>query len=181
MKKFTFFFAILFISCNSQKPCKFGKPEPLFSKNTPLVSDYHFESKGQNANEHLRLDSLFATGKNNKGENVFMPIELEIIQAGCEEVVQEFRIEFFDKNDKMPSNFSAPDCANIIIQIFAELCRLGTKAMTFQGLAQAILEKETQFIYGKAISMKNGFSIQLDKMQNPETTLVSVILKNSAE
>jgi hypothetical protein len=181
MRKLIFVSLILIAACTGKVPCKFGTPKPLFSPSNALVSNYLFEVKGQNAVEKLRLDSIFSTSINENKKPIFIPLELEIIQSGCEEVVQEIRIEFFDQKNKMPKNFRAPDCANIIAQIFIDFSRLGGRSIAFQPLAEAILEKENNFIYGEETMLKKGFTIQLDKVHSPESTLVTLILKNKAD
>jgi hypothetical protein len=174
-------FIPLLLSCNKKvKPCAFGTPMALFSQNTPGVSKYEFEEKGQNSFEKLYLDSIFETDKIINGNRIYIPIELTIIQSGCHELIQEIRLEFFDKESR-PKNFPAPYCANITAQVFAKLSNIDINARSFAGLADAMIEKENNFEYGNPFKLRDGFSVQMDKMRSKESTMVTIILKNSEE
>jgi hypothetical protein len=172
----------LLLSCNKKvKPCIYSNHPALFSAKHASIRNYSFEKDSLTSIEKLRLDSIFDTDKIVNGSKIYIPIELSIIQSGCHELTQEIRIEFFDKESRMPKNFPAPDCANIIAQVFAKLSKIHVSAMSFAGLAEAIIEKESNFEYGSSIKLRDGFSIQMNKMRSMESTMVTIILKNSEE
>lgn len=183
MKNLIFLIFIpLLLSCNKKvKPCIYTTHPAIFSAKYPLVSDYTFEQDSSGSIEKLRLDSIFETDKIINGNRIYIPIELTIIQSGCHELTQEIRLEFFDKESRMPKSFPAPDCANIIAQVFAKLSNIDINTRSFGGLAEAIIEKENNIEYGSPIKLRDGFSIQMDKMHSKESTLVTIILKNSGE
>jgi hypothetical protein len=175
-------FIPLLLSCNKKvKPCIYTAHPAIFSAKFPSVSDYTFEQDSSGSIEKLRLDSIFDTDKIINGNRFYIPIELTIIQSGCHELTQEIRLEFFDKESRMPKNFPAPECANIIAQVFVKLSKIDISAMSFAGLAEAIIEKESNFEYGSSIKLRDGFSVQMDKMRSKESTMVTIILKNSEE
>ena len=176
------FCSISVISCqNVIKPCEYGTPTALFSPDNPGVSRHEFEVNRQNSFEKLRLDSLFELSDPDVAIKLFMPIQLQILQSGCHELTQEFRIEFFDEIMKMPENFSAADLTNIIAQIFVKLSALDAKALAFAGLAEALIEKQNNVQYGSFTELRDGFKVKIDKMHSSESTIVTLILNNSVK
>ena len=167
-------------SCTEKKkPCLFSNHPALFSSKNKGISNYSFEGDSNNTVEKLRLDSFFFVDSVKDSIKLYIPIELTILQTGCNELNQEIRLEFFDKASKMPTDYPAPDCANITAQVFAKLSLEYQSAVSFRGLAQAIVERENDFEYGKPLKLQGGFSLQIDKMHSSESTLVTVIFKKA--
>ena len=173
-----FFFVLALTACQStSKECEHGNPTAMFSKNTAGVSRHEFELNGQNSFEKLRLDSIFEIGDTIK---MYIPIELEIIQAGCKDLVQEFRLEYFDDINPIPEELSAYQIAGILVMTFGKIGSTDPKAIAFVNLAEAIRQKINYFKeFKKPVALQDGFTIEIDKMHNNGSTLLTVILKQN--
>lgn len=167
-------------SCTEKKkPCKLGKPISLFSSESIGIKEHSFTVEAYNSIEKMKIDSIFPSAIEKDGNTIFIPIELTILQSGCEEITQEIRIEFFDKIDPMPKNYTAPDCADLIAEIFRKLSVSSPNAIALGELGKAIFNKINAFEYGNAIKLQKGFSLQIDKIHSSESTLVTVIFKQA--
>lgn len=172
------FLCILTVSCTQKKnPCKQGKPESLFSSKTLGISNHSFVIEGQNSTEKLLLDSIFPTSKVEDGKRLYIPIELTILQTGCEEITQEIRLEFFDSISPMPKDYLAQECAELVAKLFNELSTMDLNAIAFAELGKAISMNIDQFEYGTAVEIGSGFCLQIDKIHSSKSTLLTVIFK----
>ncbi len=171
---------LIFSSCTEKKkPCKLGNPVSLFSAETAGIKDHSFTVEEFNSIEKIKIDSIFPSAIEKDGNTLFIPIELTILQSGCEEITQEIRIEFFDKIDPMPKTYPAPDCADLVAEIFRKLSVSSPNAIALGELGKAIFNKIYEFEYGNAIKLQKGFSLQIDKIHSSESTLVTVIFKQA--
>lgn len=171
------------IGNNTDKPCKFGEPTALFSPSTEGVSRYTFDKNGQNATESLFLKDMYKLPLDTLGNVVTIPAKLEILQSGCNEVEQEFRIEFMDKSVgmQMPHDIAASECAYHVTIFFQLLGNLDKKAISFYDLADAIGEKMESFHYNEPIPLQDGFTVQIDKVHGTESTMITVVLKQGEQ
>jgi len=169
---------LLAFSCKPKKEsCKQGKPTNIFSGKTAGISQHSFQSKDTESLEKIRLDSIFSSDEIIDGQVQYIPIELSILQSGCETITQEFRIEFFDKISPMPRDFSASECAGTIANFFDKISQIEINAAGFKDLAVAMSKNLDKFEYGNAIKIDGGFSLQIDKMHSSSSTLVTLIFK----
>ena len=177
----------MLLSCNgnslAKEPCRFGEPTPLFSSNTEGISRYTFDKDGQNATESLFLKDMYKIPLDTLGNAISIPAKLEILQSGCNEVEQEFRIEFMDKSVgmQMPHDIAASECAYHVTIFFQILGNLDKKAISFYSLADAIGEKMESFRFNEPIALQDGFTAQIDKIHSPESTMITVVLKQTIQ
>jgi len=177
---FIFLFCILsLVGCSQRNTCKHGKPTQLFSAETAGIKNHSFSVVDYNSTEKMMLDSLFQSAVIKNGDTLYIPLEFTILQSGCEQVIQEFRLDFFDKIDPMPRDYSATDCADLVAEIFNKISDLDPKALAFSDLSRAILENLDKFEYGAAVKIGGGFSLQIDKIHSTESTMLSIIFKQA--
>jgi hypothetical protein len=93
------------------------------------------------------------------------------------ELTQEIRIEFQDKSEPMPRKISAKDLIEVVASTLLEISSFDKNAYSLTGLADAMMKKQNLMEYNQEISIGNGFSLQLDKIHDAESTLVTIILK----
>ena len=84
-------FALLLLlsyQCSDPKPeCKYGSPEPIFSKENKKVNQHAFGIEGQRAYEEILFEN---------------DLNLEIIQSGCDDITQVFQFNFPGDYSKEP-------------------------------------------------------------------------------
>jgi hypothetical protein len=125
------------------------------------------------------LDSIFPTSIVEDGKRLYIPIELTILQTGCEEITQEIRLEFFDSISPMPKDYIAFECADLLATVFNKLSTMDVNAIPFAELGKAISENLEQFEYGTAVKIGGGFSLQIDKIHSSKSTMLTVIFKKA--
>ncbi len=145
---------------NDSKPtCKFGHPEPIFSKDFKKVSGHKFELKGQEAYENV----LFQNG-----------LKLEIIQSGCEQINQAFHF-------LLPGDFSkeSPDFwKEVAIQNFGYLSTVSDKHMSLHHLSNSIRDSYHDIKLGQTIKLQEGYFLKIDKVLSPETGILILELSS---
>ena len=169
--KYFFNFSILFLaiiilnSCESKnKKCLALDQKPLFSSTTKGIENYSFTKNNQNVSEKFRF-------------HLFLTMDFEIISSGCDELTQEIRIDFQDKSEPMPRKINAKDLIEVVASTLLEISSFDKNAYSLTGLADAMMKKQNQMEYNQEVSIGNGFMLQLDKIHDTESTLVTIILK----
>ena len=166
LKYLIYSFSLLFLlSCNNEnKVCLASEQKALFTSNTRGIENYYFQKSKETVTEKFRF-------------NLFMTMDFEIISSGCDELTQEIRIEFQDKSEPMPRKISAKDLIEVVASTLLEISSFDKNAYSLTGLADAMMKKQNLMEYNQEISIGNGFSLQLDKIHDAESTLVTIILK----
>jgi hypothetical protein len=157
------------LSCNSEKKtCLASEQKPLFSAKTKGIEKYSFQKNKETVREKFRF-------------NLFITMDFEIISTGCDELTQEIRMEFQDRLEPMPRKINAKDLIEVVASTLLEISNFDKNAYSLTGLADAMMKKQDSMEYNEAVSIGNGFSMQLDKIHDTNSTLVTIILKRDKE
>lgn len=166
------FLAFMFIACggggNAVKECPFGKPKPLFSKEMPGVSQYSFTLNGDNsAVEKLSLPQY--------------AYELEILESGCEQKTQEIRLTVLPYEGQMDDINSPSDCAQAFGQYMTDIATIAPeKLLSLQNWGIAIAKMHSKIQYNSPTPIDNEpFTVQIDMLRQPQSTLITVVIKNT--
>jgi hypothetical protein len=157
------------LSCNSEKKiCLASEQKPLFSSKTKGIENYSFQKSKETVTEKFRF-------------NLFITMDFEIISTGCDELTQEIRMEFQDKSEPMPRKISAKDLIEVVASTLLEISNFDKNAYSLTGLADAMMKKQASMEYNQAVSIGNRFSMQLDKIHDANSTVVTIMLKREKE
>jgi hypothetical protein len=156
-------------SCSSSNKggCAVEDFNPIFPKEIKELENYKFEANGQSSTESFSIVQAFP-----------IPIHVEIIQVGCNDLTQELRLEIMDK---IPPQIPAKECTRLVMGIFNYFSNLHPDLMTFGAFVQVMNSKLNQFEYNVAVPLQDGFSMQIDKMHNAASTLITVSIKQTKE
>ncbi|MCB0524332.1 MAG: hypothetical protein H6576_17355 [Lewinellaceae bacterium] len=151
-------FVLLFwvTACENKKTCKF-KPEAMFSKELPHITDYNYEVEGAQSLESIMLD---------RG------ILLEISQDVCDETRQEFRFS-------VPGNFTAQPDSFWLKEATRQLVYLSTfseKQIALKSWADIIELRRQEMKLGQDREMEPGIFVRVDKVTNPDQATLIVVL-----
>lgn len=152
------FFALL-TGCSGgagEQNCKGGVPEPVFNERLPGIEEHRFESKGRNSSEFIQL----ADGT-----------QVELLQSGCTELVQEFR--FTLPQEALSPTMNHQDLA---AAQFRKLAALGPNFQVFNAWGQAIVDQGEEFRLGATAEVGPGFSATVDQIQMGTEQLLIVRL-----
>jgi hypothetical protein len=170
-----FLLSFILISCKSkEKPCSYGKPVSIFSKNTPKGTNHQFKADKESSNESIRFDSLFQIEQ--ETDTLYIPIQLEILQRGCDQITQEFRFEFFDEKEPMPL-MDAPDLAGLLVPVLAEISLIEPKASLLEGIGSTLLKHQNKLEKNQDIAVDQGFTFHLSQIKGNSSTILVLILK----
>ncbi len=150
-------FALTFFACNDKKEdqnkkpfsqCKCGKPEPIFKDgSSDVIVNRNFTMTQESALENVS----FKDGT-----------ELQIVQSGCNEIIQEF--SFFYQKDE--SKGSPEFWKNKAIAEFEKIGTLNTRYQPFTSWANAIKLAAPNMKLGEATELEKDFFITIDKVNN---------------
>jgi hypothetical protein len=166
--KYTFILILVlaFFACKnsdkkSDKPfanCKCGAPEPIFKEGgAEAIIDRNFTMTPTSAIENV----VFKNG-----------VELEIVQAGCEEIIQEFT--FFYKTDMSAQNDDF--WKTKAVEEFNAIASLSERYQPFGLWANAIKVAAPQLKLGQATELEKDFFVTVDKINDGQRTRLKVIL-----
>ncbi|MFK7936945.1 MAG: hypothetical protein AB8G22_25750, partial [Saprospiraceae bacterium] len=119
---FSLSFLLLFIACSSDDPfadCQYGRPQPVFSSTTPQVVHHAFGIRALQGIEQVQFAN---------------DMKLELIQKGCDDIIQEFTFE-------LPGQFESQETAFWIKQAleqFRYLSQLDEQYADLEMWVQAI-------------------------------------------
>jgi hypothetical protein len=160
-------FASLLMSCGEgEKACLLPAPSAIFTADMRGVTAHKFESKGLEANEELVLADL--------------AMRLEILQSGCEQPVQEFRL-YLDGtvNDVQ----TAAATARLVADIFGNIAQIDSEKLKgFMDLAQLLNENAMLFNeFGQATPITTAdnriIEVVLNKTNEPKRTFLNMELR----
>jgi hypothetical protein len=171
MKKLQIFFFIVAISliscgCGAKNGCLLSKPAPIFEADMKGVSGHKFESAGYESSEILELPEL--------------AMRLEVLQSGCEEVVQEFR---FELDGTVNDVRTASATAQLIADIFGNIRDISPERLHgFMDLAQTLNANYMNFgSFGESVTITTEDNRVLEatvtKVNEPKRTFLTLILR----
>lgn len=157
--------SLIFFSCGNKNQdsddpfadCKFGKPEPVFSKEIPKINSHDFRLAGREGIEKV----VFENG-----------VHLEIFQSGCDAIRQEFQFTLAGNFGKVPADFWVLRA----IEQFQYMGTLGEKFAAFSFWANAMQQSASRFALGQALEVQPGAFVTLDKIFSPDHTILIVVL-----
>lgn len=164
-----FFFTASFglISCGggAKDGCLLSAPAAIFDSEMKGVSGHSFEAKGYESSEHLELPAL--------------AMRLEVLQSGCEQVHQEFRLEL---DGTVNDVRTASATAQLIADIFGNIRDIAPERLGgFMDLAQTLNANYMSFgNFGEAVSITTEDNRVLEatvtKVNEPKRTFLTLIL-----
>ena len=159
--------AMLGTACggSSAPECAFPRPVAIFdTTQIKGITQHSFEAKDYTSSEHVAIPD--------------MAMSLDILQNGCERVVQEYRLQL---DGTINSVKTAPQCASLVGDIFVAISELEPVSLRgFAELGYAIGSNMLEFEYDKTVQIPiqadASVGVQLNKMTEPTQTLISVVL-----
>jgi len=153
------------VSCGGESDqCKYSTPVAIF-QGIDKIENHTFEATGNNAVEHIFVPS--------------MGMDVELYQSGCNELEQEFR---FHIHEALPLNIPPQECAMLTAVIFDKLSGLSPNLIPLAQWAGAIKENAEAFKYNEKIRLKGTpMQVQLDKVHQSNSTMLTVIFKETKE
>lgn len=157
------------VACTpAEKPCVLATPTAIFDTSIPNIQQHKFEIQGNSSSEFLILPEL--------------ALNMTILQSGCEEVMQEFRIELDGTINEVRT---AAQTARLISEIFANIADIKLEKLGgFLSLAQLLGEHYMSFNqFSEPISLttqdNKNLKIEVTKMNAPTKTLLTLIMRVS--
>lgn len=153
-----FFFLLLITACGEKDPfadCQYGRPQPIFSAQTSQVTQHAFGIRDMQGVEQI----VFA----NKNK-------LELIQKGCDNIIQEFTFE-------LPGTFKdeTPDFwIRKAIEQFDYLSQLEEQYADLGMWAQAIGAVSAQMKLGEKTEVQPGFFVKLNRIVSTDYAILTV-------
>lgn len=146
---------IVFGACRNEKSCKY-KPTPVFEKGLPHVTDYNFETQGQQSLESLLLD---------RG------ILLEISQEVCDQTRQEFRFMVDGDYSAQPDSFWLKEATRqlVFLSSFSE------KQAPLKAWADIIEERRAEMHLGEDREVQPGIFLRIDRVINPQQATLMLV------
>jgi len=151
----------------SKKTCSAEDYTAIFPKDLDALENYKFEATDHSSTESFTVRNAFP-----------IAVNVEIIQVGCKKLTQELRFEIMDK---IPPQIPPKECSLIVMGIFNYFANLHPDLMTFAAFVQVMETKINEFEYNSPILLQDGFTMQIDKMHNLESTLITVVIKKEDE
>ena len=161
-----FIASLAFFACKekaktSDKPfagCKCGAPEPIFKEGgAEAIADRNFTMTKTSAVENV----VFKNGT-----------ELEVVQTGCDEIIQEFT--FFYKTDMSAQNDEFWKIK--AIEEFNTIASLSARYQPFGIWATAIRVAAPQMKLGQANELEKDFFVTIEKVNGGQRTQLIVKL-----
>lgn len=160
-------FSAAFTACGEgKKACLLPAPTAIFAPDMLGVSGHKFEGKDLTSNEELTLADL--------------ALRLEILQSGCEQPVQEFRIYLDGTVNDVKT---AAATARLVADIFANIAQIDSEKLKgFMDLAQLLNENAMLFNeFGQPTSLNTAdnriIEVILNKTNEPKSTFLNVELR----
>lgn len=156
-----FTIACLFYACAEKKhACKYGQPEPIFSTDLKKVDKHQFERQGQQATETIAFEN---------------GLRLEILQSGCDEIRQEFRVglpgNFKDKGDDYFKEMA--------VQTFHYLSGVSGDHFGLYHLGKAIEDRFHDIKLGQPVELEKNYFLKIDKILNDMEILLLIELRSN--
>ena len=155
------FFACKETAKTSDKPfagCKCGAPEPIFKEGgTEAIADRNFTMTKTSAVENI----VFKNGT-----------ELQVVQTGCSEIVQEFT--FFYKTDMSAKNDEFWKTKTV--EEFNTIASLSARYQPFGLWATAIKVASPEMKLGQATELEKDFFVTVEKINDGQHTQLVVKL-----
>ena len=155
------FFACKETPKTSDKPfadCKCGSPLPIFKEgSSEAIVDRNFTMTKISALENV----IFKDGT-----------ELQVVQSGCSEIVQEFT--FFYKKDMSAQNDEF--WKTKAVEEFNKISNLATRYQSFGLWAQAISVASKDMRLGQPNELEKDFFVTIDKINDGQKTQLMVKL-----
>jgi hypothetical protein len=149
-------FVFSFFACKnepkkSDKPfsnCKCGKPEPIFKEGGEvIITDRNFTMTKDSGIENISF---------NDGT------ELQVIQSGCNEIIQEFTFSYKKDDSKGDAEFWKDQA---VIE-FKKIGSISDRYFPFKQWAAAIEAAKPMLKIGEAVELEKDFFVTIDKIQN---------------
>lgn len=151
---------LLFFACNNSDPfadCQYGRPQAVFSATLPQIKQHTFTLADQQGIEQIQ----FTDGN-----------KLELIQKGCNDIVQEFIFE-------LPGQFKseADDTAFWIkkaLERFRYLSQLDEQYADLEMWVQAIGAVAPQLKLGDKTEVQSGFFVEINRVVSTTYAILTV-------
>jgi hypothetical protein len=153
--------AITVISCKQKASCKY-KPEPIFTKDLPHITQYNFEKEGSQSLESVLLD---------RG------ILLEIGQEVCGNTFQEYRFTVQGDYSAHPDSFWMKEAS----RQFVFLSSFSPKQAPLKDWGDIIEQRRTEMILGQEREVQPGIFIKVDRILSPEQATLLVLFSQKSE
>ncbi len=157
---------LLLLACGSEtatsennkntKPenCKYGSPTPIFSSGLAKVNEHFFSVDGQKGVEKVKFEN---------------GVDLELLQGGCNELVQSYQFSFGQEVDG-DNKFWITQA----IEQFRYLSTLSENHISFKLWADAIENASAMISIGEAFEPEPNTFIKIDKIPSGEKTILIV-------
>ncbi|MEM6726106.1 MAG: hypothetical protein AAF598_18835 [Bacteroidota bacterium] len=146
---------LLFTACGPSKPeCKFDPPVALFTEAHPEVKSQSFEIEGMRAVESVEF---------------VKPIQLELLQDGCETTEQDFRFTIDNVPDQ-PDEYWIVQTISCFRYMVSASDKLGP---TGQQLINALQAAAPDLKLGQRLPLAPGFFIRVDKVDSGDKCILS--------
>ena len=153
--------------------CVLPAPQAIFNATMPFIQEHKFEINGNSSSESVKIPDY--------------ALNLTVLQDGCEEVVQEFRL---DLDGTVNEVTNAAQTAKLIAEIFINLPEIAgkdaDKLAAFVSLGQLLGEYYMKFDnFSEAVQIpvpvnnNNTISFEVAKMNSPKRTLLTLIMRVS--
>ncbi|MEL6636235.1 MAG: hypothetical protein AAFW73_21225 [Bacteroidota bacterium] len=153
--------SLFFVACGSDgttEACTKGQPVAIFSEALPRVVGQEFSAEGQSARELVRFDNQ---------------LQLEILQAGCQTITQEFR---FTWPEEIPEA-GPEEWRRLAAEQFHFLGDVGERYRDYHLYARVIEELGVDLPLAQAINLGNGQTLRLDRITGGGRSTIIVELK----
>ncbi len=143
---------------SSGEDCKMGRPAPMFSDTMRFVAQHRFEAEGQKGIEAVKL-------KNG--------LDLEILQTGCNDLMQEFRI-------KQKGDYQYKDDRFWIQGASQSMALLSVTSPNLAGLnqwAMTIANFESSMKLAEPFEPEPGIAVTVDKILGKEQATLIIRLE----
>ena len=154
-------FLFFFSACKNETAhtgkCKYGDPVAIFSDTMKMVKKHHFEIKDKTGIEYIAL----ANG---------MLVEVE--QAGCNSINQQFTFELQGDFSKMDDAF----WKTMAIKNFHLLSSFSPKLQPFSAWGDAIESVKDKLKLAEPIEIEKGTHIRIDKVLSADRAMLVVQL-----
>lgn len=152
------FLLLFFIACGSNDPfadCQYGRPQPVFAPSTPQVVHHAFGIKDMQGIEQVQFAN---------------ETKLELIQKGCNDIIQEFTFE-------LPGQFESKEDAFWIkkaLEQFRYLSQLDEQYADLEMWVQAIGAVATEIKMGQKIAVQPSFFVKINRVISTDYAILTV-------
>ena len=146
------------IACGEKDPfadCQYGKPQPVFSNQTPRVVQHNFTIRALQGIEQVVFDNK---------------TKLELIQKGCDDIRQEFVFEIPGSFSSQPDDFWIQRA----VAQFRFLSALDPQYADLQLWAQAIEANAPQMKLGENTQVQPGFFVKINRIVSTDYVILTV-------